>query len=86
MSDIHTLSPTTANQGWFTFTRVAGGRVNLPSGIGMDDLGSTFTTQGPKTLPKLGRIRLLQCRRCSGRTCQQHGLLFAPRHGQHDQG
>jgi hypothetical protein len=53
MSDIHTLSPTTANQGWFTFTRVAGGRVNLPSGIGLDDLGSTFTTQGPKTLPNL---------------------------------
>ena len=53
ISDVHTLSATTANQGWFTFTRVAGGRVNLPSGIGMDNLGSTFTTQGPKTLPQL---------------------------------
>ena len=53
ISDIHTFSATTANQGWFTFTRVAGGRVNLPAGIGMDDLGSTFTTQGPKTLPQL---------------------------------
>jgi hypothetical protein len=53
MSDIHTLSPATVNQGWFTFTRVAGGRVNLPAGIGLDDLGSTFTTQGPKTLPDL---------------------------------
>jgi hypothetical protein len=53
LSDVHTLSPTIANQGWFTFTRVAGGRVNLPSGIGLDDLGSTFTTQGPKTLPNL---------------------------------
>jgi hypothetical protein len=53
MSDVHTFSPTTTNQGWFTFTRVAGGRVNLPAGIGMDDLGSTFTTQGPKTLPNL---------------------------------
>jgi hypothetical protein len=53
MSDVHTLSPATTNQGWFTFTRVAGGRVNLPAGIGMDDLGSTFTTQGPKTLPNL---------------------------------
>jgi hypothetical protein len=52
MSDVHTFSPTTANQGWFTFTRVAGGRVNLPT-VGMDDLGSTFTTQGPKTLPQL---------------------------------
>jgi len=53
LSEVHTLSATTANQGWFTFTRVAGGRVNLPAGIGMDDLGSTFTTQGPKTLPEL---------------------------------
>lgn len=53
LSDIHTFSPTTANQGWFTFTRVAGGRVNLPTGIGLDDLGSSFTTQGPKTLPQL---------------------------------
>src|ERR1700735_1342050 len=35
------------------FTRVACGRVNLPAGIGLDDLGSTFTTQGPKTLPNL---------------------------------
>src|SRR3984957_14840751 len=51
ISDVHTLSPTTANQGWFTFTRVAGGRGNLPSGIGIDDLGSSFTTQGPKTPP-----------------------------------
>ena len=53
LSDIHTFSPTTANQGWFTFTRVAGGRVNLPAGIGLEDLGSSFTTQGPKTLPQL---------------------------------
>jgi len=52
ISDIHTFSPTTANQGWVTFTRVAGGRVNLPT-IGLDDLGSSFTTQGPKTLPQL---------------------------------
>ena len=52
MSDVHTFSPTTANQGWITFTRVAGGRVNLPA-VGLDDLGSSFTTQGPKTLPDL---------------------------------
>ena len=53
MSEIHTLSPTTANQGWFTFTRVAGGRVNLPAGVDLGSLGSTFTTQGPKTLPNI---------------------------------
>src|SRR6266567_1067501 len=52
ISDIHSMSGTTANQAWFTFTRVAGGRANLPS-VGMDDLGSSFTTQGPKTLPQL---------------------------------
>ena len=52
ISDIHTLSPTTVNQGWFTFTRVAGGRVNLPA-VGLDQLGSSFTTQGPQTLPEL---------------------------------
>ena len=52
ISDIHTFSTETANQAWFTFTRVAGGRVNLPA-VGMDDLGSTYTTQGPKTLPQL---------------------------------
>ncbi|HEY9126085.1 MAG TPA: TonB-dependent receptor, partial [Acidobacteriaceae bacterium] len=53
ISDIHTISPTTANQAWVTFTRVVGGRVNLPT-VGLDDLGSTFTTQGVKTLPQLG--------------------------------
>lgn len=52
VSDVHTFSPTTANQGWFTMTRVLGGRVNLPA-IGLEDLGSKFTTQGPKTLPQL---------------------------------
>jgi hypothetical protein len=52
MSDIHTFNPTTANQSWFTFTRVVGGRINLPA-VGLDDLGSSFTTQGPKTLPDL---------------------------------
>ena len=30
ISDVHTFSPTTANQFWLTFTRAAGGRVNLP--------------------------------------------------------
>jgi len=53
ISDIHTFSPSTANQGWLTFTRVAAGRVNQPSNVGMEDLGSSFTTQGPKTLPQL---------------------------------
>jgi Carboxypeptidase regulatory-like domain len=52
LSDVHIISPSVANQSWFTFTRVAGGRINLPA-IGLEDLGSSFTTQGPKTLPQL---------------------------------
>lgn len=52
VSDIHTFSGTTANQAWLTFTRVAGGRVNLPA-VSLGDLGSSFTIQGPKGLPQL---------------------------------
>jgi hypothetical protein len=52
LSDVHTFSPTTINQGWFNFTRVAGGRVNLPQ-VSLGDLGSDFTIQGPKGLPEL---------------------------------
>jgi hypothetical protein len=52
LSDIHTISPITANQAWITFTRVAGGRANVPQ-VGIEDLGSSFTTQGPKTLPDI---------------------------------
>ena len=49
---IHTFSPTTVNEAWLGFTRVAGGRVNLPA-ISLGDLGSNFTIQGPKALPEL---------------------------------
>ena len=52
ISDIHTISSTTANQAWVTFTRVAGGRVNLPT-TSLGDLGSNFTVQGPPSLPDL---------------------------------
>ncbi len=51
-SDVHTFNGTNANQIWFTVTRVAGGRVNLPQ-VSLGDLGSTFTIQGPKALPEL---------------------------------
>src|ERR1700690_2779798 len=50
LNDVHTFGPTTINQVWFNFTRVAGGRVNLPQ-ISLGDLGSDFTIQGPKALP-----------------------------------
>jgi hypothetical protein len=52
ISYIHTFSPTTVNEAWLGFTRVAGGRVNLPA-ISLGDLGSSFTIQGPKALPQL---------------------------------
>jgi hypothetical protein len=53
VSNVHTFNATFANQAWLSFTRVLGGRVNLPDGTGLDDLGSTFTTQGAKTLPQI---------------------------------
>jgi len=52
ISDVHTFDATKANQAWFTFTRVAGGRTNLPQ-VSLGDLGSSFTIQGPKALPQL---------------------------------
>ncbi len=52
VSEIHTFSPTTANQAWLSFTRAAGGRVNLPD-INVGQLGSTYTIQGPSTLPNI---------------------------------
>jgi hypothetical protein len=52
ISDVHTFGPTTANQLWITFTRAAGGRVNLPT-TNLEQLGSSFTIQGPSALPQL---------------------------------
>ena len=52
LSDVHTFSSRTANQAWLTFTRAAGGRVNLPT-TNIGQLGSTFTIQGPSALPQI---------------------------------
>ncbi len=52
ISDVHTFSATTANQTWLTFTRAAGGRVNLPT-VNIGQLGSSFTIQGPSALPEI---------------------------------
>lgn len=52
ISEVHTFSPNTANQAWLTFTRAAGGRVNLPT-TNLGQLGSDFTIQGPSALPEL---------------------------------
>lgn len=55
VSDVHTFSVTTANQAWLTYTRAAGGRVNLPfSGPASQTLasyGSNFVIEGPPALP-----------------------------------
>src|SRR5580658_6191837 len=57
MSDVHTFTATTANQAWLTFTRAAGGRVNLPvTGPATQTLasyGSNFLIQGPVSLPTI---------------------------------
>lgn len=52
ISDVHTFSATTANQAWLSLTRVAGGRVNLPT-LNAGSLGSKYTIQGPSTLPDI---------------------------------
>jgi hypothetical protein len=57
ISDVHTFSPSTANQTWLTFTRAMGGRVMIPvTGPGNQTLGSfgsNFLIQGPAGLPQL---------------------------------
>ena len=57
LSDVHTFTATTANQTWLTFTRAAGGRVNLPvTGPATQSLatyGSNFLIQGPVSLPTI---------------------------------
>jgi Carboxypeptidase regulatory-like domain len=57
LSDVHTFSPTIANQAWLTYTRAAGGRVNLPvTGPATQSLasyGSNFLIQGPVSLPTI---------------------------------
>ena len=57
LSDVHTFSPTTANQTWLTFTRAAGGRTNPPvTGPATQTLasyGSNFLLQGPVSLPNI---------------------------------
>jgi Carboxypeptidase regulatory-like domain len=57
LSDVHTFSPTTANQTWLTYTRAAGGRVNLPfTGPASQTLatyGSNFLIEGPVSLPTI---------------------------------
>jgi hypothetical protein len=57
LSDVHSFTANTANQTWLTFTRAAGGRVNLPvTGPATQTLasyGSNFKIQGPVSLPTI---------------------------------
>jgi Carboxypeptidase regulatory-like domain len=57
VSDVHTFSSNLANQVWLTFTRAAGGRVNLPEfGPATQDLatyGSNYVLDGPPALPNI---------------------------------
>ena len=52
ISDVHTMSPQTANQAWVTFIRVIGGRFPTPS-VSLGQLGSSFNIQGPAALPEI---------------------------------
>ena len=75
ISEVHTFSPTTANQAWLTFTRAAGGRVNLPA-TDLGKFGSDFTIQGPSGLPQLNVSGYFNVWRRAGRTGHDLGLLL----------
>ena len=57
ISDVHTFSPTLANQAWLTFTRAMGGRTMIPvtgpANQTLASFGSNFQIQGPASLPQL---------------------------------
>lgn len=52
LSDVWIISPDKINQGWLTYTRNFGGRLNLPQ-TSLGDLGSAFTIQGTPSLPQI---------------------------------
>ncbi len=55
ISDVHTFSPSTANQAWLSFTRAMGGRVLIPvtgpRNQTLASFGSNFVIDGPAGLP-----------------------------------
>jgi hypothetical protein len=59
VSDVHSFNSNIANQTWLTFTRAAGGRVNLPqfgaSSQNLATYGSNFLIQGPNALPNFSQ-------------------------------
>ena len=52
LSDTWVISNNRINQGWFSFTRNFGGRLNLPQ-TSLADLGSAFNIQGAPSLPQI---------------------------------
>jgi hypothetical protein len=52
LSDTHTISPSMVNQTWIVYSRMFGGRLNVP-GISLADLGSKFAIQGTPSLPQI---------------------------------
>ena len=62
VSDVHTFNSNTANQAWLTFTRAAGGRVNLPQ---FGPATQTLATYGFE-LPDPGTQRAAQFRSVRG--------------------
>ncbi len=52
ISDVWVMDANKVNQVWITFTRMLGGRLNLPD-TSLGDLGSTFTAQGAPSLPQI---------------------------------
>jgi hypothetical protein len=57
ISEVHTFSPSTANQAWLTLTRAIGGRILIPvtgpQSQTLGSFGSNFQIQGPASLPYL---------------------------------
>jgi hypothetical protein len=52
LSDTWVIGSDKTNQVWLTFVRNYGGRLNLPA-TSLTDLGSSFYTQGPHSLPQI---------------------------------
>jgi Carboxypeptidase regulatory-like domain len=52
VSDTFSISPTTVNQFWVSYTRNFGGRLSTPQ-LSLGDLGSSFNVQGTPSLPQI---------------------------------
>jgi hypothetical protein len=53
LSDVYTFSPNWVNEGWISYARNLGGRVNTPAHA-IGEYGSAFQVQGTPSLPSLG--------------------------------